>query len=111
MSPTEDDSDHTGRPTRGRPTLTPDQIGVMRAHIASCALDLFHREGFAGISMRRLASEAGCTPMTLYKYFANKFDILRMLWNDVFSELFDRLDRVAAAETVGRHDQQAAVGR
>ncbi len=70
----------------------------MRAHIASNALELFREEGYVAISMRRLASEAGCTPMTLYKYFENKFEILSMVWTHVLGELFDQLDRVAAAE-------------
>lgn len=86
------------RPVRGRPAHSAEQVAETRAHIASCALALFHAEGYAAISMRRLATEAGCTPMTLYKYFADKFAILRVLWASVFGELFDRLDRIAAAE-------------
>lgn len=70
----------------------------MRGHIASCALRLFQDRGYEGISMRRLADEAGCTTMTLYRYFENKFEILRMLWTGVIEELFDRLDGLAAAE-------------
>ena len=84
-----------GRPARGRPALTSAQIAEMRAHIARRALELFREKGFGGISMRQLAHDSGCTPMTLYKYFENKFDILRMLWADVLCELFDELDRVA----------------
>ena len=74
----EGNSDAT-RAARGRPARTPEQVAEMRAHIASCALELFSREGFAAISMRRLAQESGCTPMTLYKYFQNKFEILGTL--------------------------------
>ncbi len=36
--------------------------------------------------------------MTLYKYFDNKIDILRSLWADVFAELFDELEQLAAQE-------------
>ena len=81
---------------RGRPALTPEQVAETRAHIVACASTLFHQEGYESISMRRLAREAGCTPMTLYRYFENKFEILRALWSDVFGELFDRLDETAA---------------
>lgn len=49
--------------------------------------------------MRRLAHESGITPMTLYKYFENKFEILGTLWADVLSEVFDRLDALAANES------------
>ena len=86
------------RRTRGRPARSSKQIADMRAHISACALRLFEDEGYAAISMRRLAQEAGCTAMTLYKYFDNKIDILRSLWADVFAELFDELERVAAQE-------------
>ncbi len=83
---------------RGRPVRSPEHIAETRAHIAACALNLFHQEGYAAISIRRLALESGCTPMTLYKYFENKFDILRTLWADVIGELFDGLDDIAAGE-------------
>lgn len=93
--------DKAGKPerrARGRPARSPARIADMRAHISACALRLFREEGYAAVSMRRLAREAGCTPMTLYKYFDDKIDILRALWADVFAELFDTLDRLAAAE-------------
>ncbi|MBW8639993.1 TetR/AcrR family transcriptional regulator [Hoeflea sp. WL0058] len=75
----------------------------MRRHIADCALRLFQEDGYDAVSMRRLASEAGCTVMTLYRYFDRKIDILRALWTEVFAELFDRLDRVAAGEADPTH--------
>lgn len=87
------------RRPRGRPARTPEQIADMRAHIASCALRLFQTEGYGAVSMRRLAQEAGCTAMTLYKYFDNKIDILRALWAEVLDELFDGLERIAARES------------
>lgn len=70
----------------------------MRAHIAACALTLFQQEGYAAISMRRLAREAGCTAMTLYTYYDSKFDILSALWTDVFAQVFDALGQVAATQ-------------
>jgi AcrR family transcriptional regulator len=81
---------------KGRPKLTDRQIAEMRARIAEHAHRLFQGEGYASISMRRLAREVGCTPMTLYKYYENKTDILRDIWAHVFNELFDEIDRVAA---------------
>jgi AcrR family transcriptional regulator len=91
-------SKHPERRTRGRPARSSEQIADMRGHISACALRLFQDEGYAAISMRRLAQEAGCTAMTLYKYFDNKIDILRTLWADVFDELFDELERTADQE-------------
>jgi len=90
-------ADQKRRP-RGRPQRTEKQITDMRDKISSCALRLFQEEGYEGISMRRLAREASLSPMTLYKYFDNKIDILRSLWAEVFVELFDDLDQIAAKE-------------
>ena len=70
----------------------------MRSQIAACALKLFQQEGYAAISMRRLAQEAGCTAMTLYQYYDSKFDILSALWAEVFGRLFDELGRIALTE-------------
>ena len=81
---------------RGRPARSPVQIEDMRLHIAACARRLFQAEGYAAVSMRKLAAEAGCTPKTLYAYFAAKIDVLSLLWSEVFAALFDQLDARAA---------------
>ncbi|PQA88002.1 TetR/AcrR family transcriptional regulator [Hyphococcus luteus] len=85
-------------PTRGRPVLSEGEKADMRRRIAEGAMRLFQEDGYDAVSMRRLANEAGCTVMTLYRYFDRKIDILRALWAEVFAELFDRLDRIAAEE-------------
>lgn len=82
---------------RGRPARSPARIEEVRSRIAACAFRLFHEEGYAAVSMRRLAEEAGCTVMTLYKYYDRKIDVLRDLWARVFNELFDQLDDIATA--------------
>jgi len=88
----------TTRKSRGRPARSKAQIEDTRAAIAACAMTLYREEGFEAVSMRRLAQEAGCTVMTLYKYFDGKIEVLRYLWGQVFGEMFDALDLVAARE-------------
>lgn len=88
-------------PARGRPALSEESIAQMRAHISSCALKLYQSEGFAAVSMRKLAAEAGCTVMTLYRYFERKIDILRHLWDEIFADLFDCLEDVARQSASG----------
>lgn len=83
---------------RGRPSRSAEQIADMRAHIAACALQLFQQEGYAAVSMRKLAAVAGCTTKTVYAYFSAKIDILSLLWSEVFAALFDELDALAASE-------------
>jgi AcrR family transcriptional regulator len=80
---------------RGRPAHSPQHVADMRARIAAQALSLFQAEGYAAVSMRRIAEATGCTVMTLYRYYERKIDILRHLWALTFATLFDDLDRVA----------------
>lgn len=87
---------------RGRPSLSDEEMADMRRHISDCALRLFHTYGYDAVSMRRLAKEAGCTVMTIYRYFERKIDILRALWAGVFNILFDQLDASAEAEADAR---------
>lgn len=86
------------RRLRGRPARSPAQIDDMRLHIAACARRLFQQEGYAAVSMRKLAAEAGCTTKTVYAYFPAKIDILSLLWSEVLTMLFDRLDAWAESE-------------
>jgi AcrR family transcriptional regulator len=79
---------------RGRPNQTNQQRQAIQDKIIDAARELFVSQGYASVSMRRLASAVNCTPMTLYSYFERKIDILRFLWADVFAELFDQLDQV-----------------
>jgi AcrR family transcriptional regulator len=88
----------THKSARGRPALTETQIGDRRAVITAAARTLFAEEGYAAISIRRIADAAGMTPMTLYTYFTSKADLLRDLWSDVIVDLFDALDEVAELE-------------
>jgi len=62
---------------RGRPAITTEQREEMRARIAGEAKRLFQTEGYSQVSMRRISKEIGCAPMTLYKYYEAKIDILR----------------------------------
>lgn len=82
---------------KGRPALTGDQVSDMRARIAQTAIRLFRTQGYSAVSMRRLAQELGCAPMTLYTYYDAKIDILRHIWELVFDELFTGLAKTAAA--------------
>lgn len=81
-------------PTPGRPLISDSKKLRMRREIADVAKRLFKEEGYGKISVRRIAAEIGCSPMTLYKYYDAKVDILRTLWADVFNDLFDTLEAV-----------------
>ncbi len=87
---------------RGRPSISADKRRQMRKKIASSTQHLFQTEGYRQISMRRIASEVGCSPMTLYKYYDAKIDILHTLWADVFNTVFDDLDTIHISQASAR---------
>lgn len=82
----------------GRPAISESKRQRMRRDIANAAKRLFQEEGYSKISMRRIAGEIGCSPMTLYKYYDAKVDVLRTLWADVFRALFDQLETLPVAQ-------------
>jgi AcrR family transcriptional regulator len=73
--------------TAGRPPRSETDILEYRSKIARHALAIYRAEGFGAVSMRRLAREVGCAPMTIYAHFEGKTDILRYLWADVLAEM------------------------
>lgn len=63
--------DPSRRPGR-RPTLSLDRI-------ATAAVELADAEGLAGVSMARVAERLGVTTMALYRYVANKDELLVLM--------------------------------
>lgn len=74
--------------TRGRKSITALQYKARQQEILRAANRLFAQKGYQGVSMRRLADEANMSPMSLYRYFANKRAILIHIWADVFQKVF-----------------------
>lgn len=96
-----------GGAARGRPRRSAEQSDAVRVRVAEVARRLFAEEGFAAVSIRRIAEASGCGAMTLYGYFRSKNDILRHVWEDFFAELFRRIARVTARGTPGQKLQRA----
>ena len=88
--------------TAGRPPRSESDIVEFRSKIAKQALAIYRAEGFGAVSMRRLAKEVGCAPMTIYAHYEGKQDILRHLWADVLadmsSEIQGKLERIDAPD-------------
>jgi len=82
---------------RGRPKNSQKKQREMREKIMRSTQRLFKAEGYRQISMRRIADDVGCAPMTLYKYYANKTEILYTLWSDIFGSLFNTLNTAELA--------------
>jgi AcrR family transcriptional regulator len=71
----------------------------VRQAILDAARILFSRDGYAGLTMRRLAQQIGYTPRTIYLYFADKDDLLSELIEEDVGRLADRLEAAAAEQS------------
>ena len=67
-----------GRRERGRRGPRP---GLSADAIAAAAIRLADAEGLDAVSMARVAAELGVTTMALYRYVANKDELLQLMWN------------------------------
>ncbi|MCH7345547.1 TetR/AcrR family transcriptional regulator [Pelomonas sp. CA6] len=67
----------------------------LRLQLLERARAICAEEGWEALSMRRLAQDAGLSPMTLYSYFPSKKALLEALWVEVFEALLDRLLRAS----------------
>lgn len=75
----------------GRPPRAAKDIKRMRDKIAEQAMQIFQQDGFDALSIRRLAREVGCSPMTIYAHFDGKPEILRHLWGAVLGQVFAKI--------------------
>lgn len=93
--------------TRGRPRLAESDERQTRERVIEAARKLFLRDGVEAVSMRNLASEVGCSPMALYRYFGSKQEILWQVWDVFLAELFARLEKIMASSPRARLEQLA----
>ena len=68
----------------------------LRARILAAAEELFVRDGFANVSMRRIASRIEYSPTTLYRYFENKAEIMSCLMEDGYRGVAENYQSVLA---------------
>jgi AcrR family transcriptional regulator len=68
-----------------RPTTPsrPAKMPLTQAQIVQAALRIVRTEGVDGVSMRRLASEFGTGPSSLYAHVTNKDELLQLMFDEV----------------------------
>src|SRR5215471_16636476 len=59
----------------------------LRQEILDAARDLFVREGFENVSMRKIAEKIEYSPTTIYLYFKDKADLLDCICEETFARL------------------------
>src|SRR5262245_46072826 len=66
----------------------------LRDQIRDTARELFAREGYESVSMRRIGAEIGCSPMAIYRHYENKEELLLSICEETFSRMIRLLDEV-----------------
>src|SRR5260370_40964237 len=65
----------------------------LRDQIRHTARELFAREGYESVSMRRIGAEVGCSPMAIYRHYENKEELLLSICEETFSKMIRLLDK------------------
>src|SRR2546425_11460797 len=68
----------------------------LKQQILDAARELFVREGYENVSMRKIADKIEYSPATIYTYFKDKDDILDCLCEETFLKL--HLEKLAAVQ-------------
>lgn len=66
----------------------------LRQEILDAASELFVKEGYENISMRRIAQKIEYSPTTIYLYFKDKAELLEQVCFETFSRLSRALSRI-----------------
>lgn len=89
--------------------LTDIDVADFRERLCAAAERLFAERGPDAVTMRQLASELGVSPMTPYRYFADKNDILAAVRTNGFNRFAESLEAARDQATSARA-KGAAVG-
>jgi AcrR family transcriptional regulator len=89
--------------------LSESDVADFRERLCEAAERLFAEKGPDAVTMRQLASELGVSPMTPYRYFKDKDDILAAVRANGFDRFAEALE-TARASAKGARAKGAAVG-
>jgi AcrR family transcriptional regulator len=81
-----------------RPALRQDQIDAFRDRLCDVATRRFAEQGVAGVTLRALARDLGCSPTRPYRYFRDKEEIFAAVRARAFARLAQATSRAAARE-------------
>jgi len=80
-----------------RVALSEAEVFEFREEICGVAERLFAERGYAGVTLRALAAELGCSPMTPYRYFESKEAIFAAVRSASFARFADTQEAAAAS--------------
>lgn len=68
---------------------------ALRQDILDAARELFIKEGYENVSMRRIAEKIEYSPTTIYLYFEDKASLLFAICEETFAKLNKRMEAIA----------------
>ena len=66
----------------------------LRQEILDAASKMFASEGYANVSMRKIAAKIEYSPTTIYLYFKDKNDLLNQICEDTFGKLYEKVSAI-----------------
>lgn len=96
-------------PSRMPRVLTESDVADFRERLCAAAERLFAEKGPDAVTMRQLASALGVSPMTPYRYFQDKDDILAAVRANGFNRFAEALEAARGSAKSARA-KAAAVG-
>jgi len=66
----------------------------LRQEILDAASEMFATEGYANVSMRKIADKIEYSPTTIYLYFKDKNDLLNQICEDTFAKLYQKVSAI-----------------
>jgi AcrR family transcriptional regulator len=73
--------------------LSTVEISAFRDRIREAAARLFADAGYPAVTLRAIASEVGCSPMTPYRYFQSKEEIFAVVRAEAFRRFADAQEK------------------
>lgn len=90
--------------------LSESDVADFRERLCDAAEKLFAEKGPDAVTMRQLASELGVSPMTPYRYFTDKEDILAAVRTNGFNRFAESLEGALANTQGSAKAKSSAVG-
>jgi len=70
----------------------------LRQEIFDAASELFAQEGYANVSMRKIAEKIEYSPTTIYLYFKDKNELLKFICEETFAKLGEQIREISEPE-------------
>jgi AcrR family transcriptional regulator len=85
-------------PNVPKPARNIEEVEAVRQQIMETARKLMCEDGFAALSMRKLANRLGMTAPNIYNYFTNKDELYLTIQTTGFQMLYDRFAEIYGSD-------------